>query len=63
VHQEGCADIQLDLVETMGWLEDHSWVAGIILLAIGFVLMVFGKRWFPYVVASLIALFTMGLVA
>jgi len=59
-HADGCPVINFDADVYLGWLADNEWCVGIIYLVIGFILMFFGLQWFPYVTASLIAVFVMG---
>jgi len=62
-HKDGCPDVNIDIDQYMGWLSENEWVVGIIYIVLGSLLMVFGLQFFPYVTASLIAIFIMGLCA
>jgi hypothetical protein len=46
----------------MGWLQDNEWAVGIIYLVSGPLIALFGASWFPYIVASLVAIFLIGIV-
>jgi len=59
-HASGCPIIKFDTDVYMGWLADNGWCTGIIYLVVGFILMFFGLQWFPYITASLIAVFIIG---
>lgn len=45
----------------MGWLSENGWAIGIIYVIAGPLIALFGLKWFPYVTASLIAIFVIGL--
>jgi len=45
----------------MGWLSENGWAIGIIYVIAGPIIALFGLKWFPYVTASLIAIFVIGL--
>ena len=60
-HDAGCPKINIDLEKYMGWLSDNGWAIGIIYLIAGPPIALFGLKWFPYVTASLIAIFVIGL--
>ena len=47
----------------MNWLAENEWCIGIIYLVLGPILAIFGLQWFPYVTASLVAIFIITLVA
>jgi len=47
----------------MNWLAENEWCIGIIYLVLGPILAIFGLQWFPYVTASLIAIFIITVVA
>lgn len=61
-HAAGCTKGGVDVEATMGWLYDNEWAIGIIYLIFGPLIALFGTSWFPYVVASIVAIFTIGLV-
>lgn len=42
----------------MGWLYENTWCIGIIYLVFGPLIALFGGKWFSYIVATLVALFT-----
>merc|ERR1712051_180197 len=44
-----------------GWLYENGWAIGIIYVIAGPLIALFGLKWFPYVTASLIAIFVIGL--
>lgn len=46
----------------MGWLYENEWCIGVIYLIAGPLIAIFGVSMFPYIVASLVAIFMMGLV-
>ena len=48
--------------EGLGWLYENEWAVGIIYVVAGPLIALFGASWFPYIVASLVAIFTIGLV-
>lgn len=60
-HDAGCPKLNIDLEKYMGWLSDNGWAIGIIYLIAGPLIALFGLKWFPYVTASLIAIFVIGL--
>jgi hypothetical protein len=60
-HAAGCPVINIDIEKYMGWLSENGWAIGIIYLIAGPIIALFGLKWFPYVTASLIAIFTIGL--
>ena len=43
----------------MGWLYENTWCIGIIYLVFGPLIALFGGKWFSYITATLVALFTM----
>lgn len=52
-----------DLTEDgLGWLYENEWAIGVIYLIVGPLVAIFGSRWFPYIVASLVALFTISVI-
>ena len=53
--------VNIDLEKYMGWLSENGWAIGIIYLIAGPPIALFGLKWFPYVTASLIAIFVIGL--
>jgi len=59
-HDDGCAT--LDVSEYLGWLSENEWAIGILYLIIGPCLALFGQQWFPWVTASLVAVFVMGTI-
>ena len=61
-HKAGCPTVTLDTERYMGWLNDNEWAIGIIYVIAGPLIALFGTAWFPYVVSSLIAIFTIGTV-
>ena len=62
VSDAGCATLNVDVDAYMGWLYDNEWVIGLIYVVAGPVIALFGLQWFPYVAASLIAIFVIGIV-
>ncbi len=60
-HDAGCPG-GLDIDDELQWLAENEWAIGILYLIVGPLLALFGAAWFPYVVASLIAVFTIGLI-
>ena len=44
----------------MGWLYDNTWAIGIIYLIFGPIVAFFGGKWFPYITATLVGLFTVS---
>lgn len=48
--------------DSLGWLYENEWCIGIIYIIAGPLVAIFGARWFPYIVASLVALFIIVLV-
>lgn len=43
--------------DSLGWLYENEWVIGVIYLVFGPLVAIFGAKWFPYITASLVALF------
>lgn len=39
------------------FINDHPWVLGVLFLLAGPIIALFGKRWFPFVVASIVFIF------
>jgi hypothetical protein len=62
-HAAGCPTFKLDIDAYMGWLSENQWVIGVIYLVFGPVIALFGLQWFPYVTASLVAIFVIGITA
>ena len=60
-HDAGC-NMGVDTEIATQWLADNEWAIGILYLIIGPILALFGAAWFPYVTASLVAVFTIGLL-
>ena len=58
-HQEGCADIKVDIEKAMGWLEENEWALGVIYLVIGPIIALFGLRFFPLLTSGITGLFIM----
>ena len=52
-----------DLSEYYSWLTDNEWCIGIIYLILGPLLAFFGLQWFPYVTASLVAVFVITVIS
>lgn len=48
--------------ESLGWLYENEWAIGVIYLIVGPLIAVFGSRWFPYIVAGLVGLFTITII-
>ena len=46
----------------MDWFEDNLWAVAIIYLVCGPLIALFGTRWFPYIVASLVAVLMMCII-
>ena len=68
-HASGCAvgseyldDLGDLATESLGWLYDNEWCIGIIYVIAGPLIALFGVSMFPYIVASLVAIFFIGLV-
>ena len=62
-HVDDALDDLSDLAEEgVGWLYENEWVIGVIYLIIGPLVAIFGARWFPYIIASLIAMFVLVLI-
>lgn len=61
-HAAGCNKGGVDVEAAMGWLYDNEWAIGIIYLIAGPLIALFGTGWFPYVVASIVAIFVIGIV-
>lgn len=61
-HKAGCPTVDLDIDTYLGWLADNQWAVGIIYLILGPVVALRGLAWFPYVTASLMAIFVIGIV-
>jgi len=40
------------------FMEDYPWIMGIVYIACGPIIALFGKRWFPWVVATFVSVFT-----
>ena len=55
-------DLSVTLEESLGWLYDNEWCIGIIYIIAGPIIALFGSMMFPYIVASLVALFIVGLI-
>ena len=43
-----------------GWLQENLWVVGIIYVIFGPLIAFFGAKWFPYIIATLVGLFTIS---
>lgn len=61
-HAAGCPSVNIDTERYMGWLNDNEWCIGVIYIIAGPLIALFGTAWFPYVVASLVAIFSIGIV-
>ena len=61
-HDAGCPTINVDIDQYVDWLSDNQWCIGIIYLVAGPLIALFGTAWFPYVAASLVAIFIIGIV-
>lgn len=70
-HKAGCPTVDITDItdkfeqaadDSLGWLYENEWAIGIIYLVAGPLIALFGATWFPYIVASLVAIFTIGLV-
>ena len=59
-HVAGCPSVNAE--EYLGWLADNEWLIGIIYLVAGPIIALFGTLYFPYICASLIAIFVIGIV-
>lgn len=44
----------------MGWLFENTWAIGIIYVILGPIIAFFGGKWFPYITATLVGLFTIN---
>lgn len=53
----GCPTI--DLESALTWFGDNTWALGLLYLVVGPLTALFGLRFFPYVAATVISLFTM----
>ena len=60
-HDSGCYS-GVDTYGAVQWLAENEGGIGIMYLVVGPLLALFGAAWFPYVVASLVAIFTIGLI-
>ena len=49
-------------MEGVGCLYENEWVIGVIYIIAGPLIAIFGSRWFPYIVASLVALFVIVVI-
>jgi len=56
---EGSEKAEDALDESMGWLYDNTWAIGIIYVVFGPLIAFFGGKWFPYITATLVGLFTL----
>ena len=61
-HKTGCPTVGIDTDAYLNWFADNEWAIGIIYIIAGPLIALFGTAYFPYVVASLVAIFTIGLV-
>ena len=62
-HKDGCPTSSvIDIEQAQVWLQQNEWVIGIIYVIAGPIIALFGTAWFPYVVASLVAIFVMGTI-
>ena len=57
-HSAGCPTNSLDTEAILGWLYDNEWAIGLIYLIFGPLIALFGMKWFPYVCAILVSIFT-----
>lgn len=48
--------------DSVGWLYENEWVIGVIYIVAGPLIAIFGAMWFPYIVASLVALFVIVVI-
>ena len=55
-------DLEDLAMEGVGWLYENEWVIGVIYIIAGPLIAIFGSRWFPYIVASLVALFVIVVI-
>lgn len=57
-NHEGCAEASpLGIIE---FTENYPWVFGLVLLIGGPIIALLGKRWFPYITASIASIFSFG---
>ena len=61
-HKAGCPTIGLDTEQVGAWFEKNEWVLGIVYLITGPLIALFGVAWFPYAMATLVAVFVMGAI-
>lgn len=61
-HDAGCPTVSIDLEAAEQWLNENQWVIGLIYLVAGPIIALFGLKWFPYVTASIAAIFVIGIV-
>ena len=62
-HAAGCPVVNFDADVYTDWLYENQWVIGIIYLVAGPLIAGFGLQWFPYVTASLVAIFVIGITS
>ena len=60
-HSAGC-NKGIDTAKAEAWLAENEWAIGIMYIVLGPILAFFGAAWFPYVTASLVAVFIIGAV-
>ena len=60
-HSAGCYRGFDDEIVT-SWLSENEWAIGILYIIIGPLIALYGAKWFPYVTAGLIAVFTIGII-
>ena len=58
-HAAGCPTA--DLSDEVAWIQENMWVIGIVYIIAGPIIALFGLQWFPYVTASLVAIFVIGI--
>ena len=61
-HNAGCPTLGLDTDQISAWFEQNEWCLGIIYLITGPLIALFGVAWFPYAMATLVAVFVMGAI-
>ena len=59
-HAAGCHTFTADPI--IRWLSDNPWVLAIFLLIVGPIVAIFGKRWFPYVIATISSLLVVSII-
>lgn len=61
-HADGCPKINIDLEYYSQWLSDNQWAIGVIYVIAGPIIALLGMAWFPYVTASVVGIFVIGII-